>query len=182
MIQKLTFITGNAMKAEYVAKWLGHPVAHHKLDLDELQSLDARTVVEHKAHQAYATLKQPVLVEDTSLTFHALGRLPGTLIKWFLEELGSDGLCKLLEPYGDRSATAMALFGLCDGKEMHFFEGVVDGHIAPVPRGRTGFGWNPIFIPENHTKTFAELTDEEMRPLNHRGRALEKLAAYLQNA
>src|SRR6476469_6425452 len=91
----LVFITGNQNKADFLAKWLGMPVKHHKLDLDELQSLDLHQIVEHKARQAYTIIKQPVLVEDASLTFTAMGRLPGTFIKWFIEEIGYDGLLKL---------------------------------------------------------------------------------------
>lgn len=76
MLQKITFITGNAKKAEYLEKYLGFPVAHEKLDLDEIQSLDLREIVEHKAKQAYEKIGSPVLVEDVSLEFTALGRLP----------------------------------------------------------------------------------------------------------
>lgn len=177
-MKDLVFITGNQYKADYLAKWLGHPVKHHKLDLDELQTLDVHEIVAHKASQAYKLLQQPVLVEDTTLTFHVLGRLPGTLIKWFLQELGPAGLCRLLDNLDDRRATATATFGLYDGKQLRLFEGMAKGEIAKRPRGE-GFGWNPIFIPENHSKTFAEMTDEEMQPLNHRGRALQKLHDFL---
>lgn len=72
----VTFITGNQNKADYLAKYLGFPVAHQKIHLDELQSLSLREIVEHKVKQAYDIIKKPVLVEDVSLEFSALGRLP----------------------------------------------------------------------------------------------------------
>jgi inosine/xanthosine triphosphate pyrophosphatase family protein len=75
-MQSITFITGNQKKADYLAQYLGIEVQHEKLDLDEIQSLDLREVVEHKVRQAYEMVKKPVLVEDTSLTFVALGKLP----------------------------------------------------------------------------------------------------------
>jgi non-canonical purine NTP pyrophosphatase (RdgB/HAM1 family) len=178
-MNEIVFITGNLKKAEYTAKWLDRPLAHRKIDLDELQSLDAREVAMHKARQAYEHIRQPVLVEDTSLTFHALGRLPGTLIKWFLQELGSEGLCKILRDYTDRSATATATYALYDGVDLKIFEGTVQGKVAQAPSGSGGFGWDVIFIPENETKTLADMTDDEMRPFNHRARALEKLHAFL---
>ena len=78
----VTFITGNQNKADYFSKYLGFPVNHHKVDLDEIQSLDLREVVKHKLLQAYDEIKSPVIVEDVSLEFEALGRLPGTFIKF----------------------------------------------------------------------------------------------------
>ncbi|MEK7153184.1 MAG: non-canonical purine NTP pyrophosphatase, partial [Patescibacteria group bacterium] len=92
-----TFISGNQHKVDYLAKWLGRPIEYQKIDLDEIQSLDLKAVAEHKVRQAYAILKRPVLVEDVGFTFEAMGRLPGPLIKWFLEELGVAGLCNLAD-------------------------------------------------------------------------------------
>jgi len=83
-VNDIEFITGNQHKADYLAKWLGMPINHQKVDLTEIQSLDLHEVVEHKVREAYRIIQKSVLVEDVSLTFHALGRLPGTLVKWFL--------------------------------------------------------------------------------------------------
>ena len=83
----VTFITGNQNKAAYFSKYLGFPVNHHKFDLDEIQSLDLREVVKHKLLQAYDEIKSPVIVEDVSLEFEALGRLTGTFIKFYVEEV-----------------------------------------------------------------------------------------------
>ena len=58
-MKEVTFITGNQKKADYLAKYLGFPVKHHKLDLDEIQSLDLREIVEHKMRQAYEAVKGP---------------------------------------------------------------------------------------------------------------------------
>lgn len=75
-MQPITFITGNQKKAEYLAKYLHFPVGYQKINLDEIQSLDLREIVEHKVRQAYEIIKTPVLVEDVSLEFTALGRIP----------------------------------------------------------------------------------------------------------
>ena len=83
----ITFITGNQDKADYLAKYLGHPVDHLKLDLDEIQSLELKEIVEHKVRQAYEKVKKPVIVEDVSLEFEALGGLPGPFIKFFVEKV-----------------------------------------------------------------------------------------------
>lgn len=182
----LVFITGNQAKADYLAKWLGHDVDHQKVDLEEIQSLDSREVIEHKARGAYALVQKPVLVEDVSLSFSAFGgKLPGTYIKWFLSEVGNEGMLKMLEGFTDRTATASVMYGLFDGTQLHTFEGRVEGVIAPEMRVGDGDGWhgslswNSIFIPNGSTKTYAEMSDEELRPVSHRGLAIEKLAAFL---
>jgi len=178
-IDLLTFITGNPGKAEQLARHLEYPVAHQKLDLPEIQSLDLKEIVEHKAKEAYKQIQKPVLVEDTSLTFSALGKLPGPLIKWFLTELDNIGLCKLLDGYTDRSAYAEVCFGLYNGKELQIFEGGVKGVISESPRGKRGFGWDPIFIPGGSTKTWGEMTPEEQKETSMRRMALKKLEAFL---
>ncbi len=178
-MDRLTFITGNAAKAEQLAYHLEIPVDHQKVDLPEIQSLDLREIVEHKARGAYAIIGKPVLVEDTALTFHALGRLPGPLIKWFLTELDNPGLARLLDGYEDRSATAEVLFGLYDGQELKTFRGHMAGRVADQARGERGFGWDPIFVPEGHEKTWGEMTMEEQKATSMRRIALKKLEAEL---
>ena len=79
----VTFITGNRIKAEHLARHLDYPINHQSIDLDEIQSLDPNEIVTHKVRQAYSLIKRPVLVEDVSLIFNALGKLPGPFIKWF---------------------------------------------------------------------------------------------------
>lgn len=66
--------------------------------------------------------------------FHALGKLPGPLIKWFLQELDNEGLCRLLDNYSDRSATASVLFGCYDGARLSTFTAEAAGSIAEQPR------------------------------------------------
>ena len=122
-MNKLTFITGNAGKAKYLSDYFHLPVEHIRLDLHEIQSLNLKEVVEDKAKRAYEIVKSPVLVEDVSLVFRGLKELPGPLIKWFLETMGNDGLCKLLDAFEDRSAYAEVEFAICDGSGVHTFSG-----------------------------------------------------------
>lgn len=179
MSHNLTFITGNAAKAKYLSEHFHLPIPHVKLDLPEIQSLDLNAVVEDKARRAYGIIKSPVLVEDVSLSFTALQSLPGPLIKWFLEALGNDGLCTMLNTHHDRSAVAKVAFAVCDESGVHVFDGAVEGTIAPTPRGETNFGWDPIFIPNGYTKTWAEMTPNEKHETSMRKIALEKLTTFL---
>ena len=180
MRAKPTFITSNASKAEQLSWHLGIEVAHQAAEVPEIQSLDPAEVVEHKARAAFETVQGPVLVEDTSLVFHALGKLPGPLIKWFLQELGNDGLCRLLNGYGSRSATAAVIFGYYDGQQLLTFWGVKQGEIAAHPRGASGFGWDPIFVPEGDSKTWGEMSKDEQTQTSIRKVALLKFERYLQ--
>lgn len=158
----VTFITGNQGKADFLAKHLGIDIPHKKVELDELQSLDLHEIVEHKVKQAYMKIKKPVLVEDVSFTFDAMGRLPGPFVKWFLEELGNEGICDLLTRYSNHSATGYVCFGYFDGKLIKFFDGKVEGSVPERPRGSNGFGWDSIFIPKGTNKTYAEMNEEEV--------------------
>jgi non-canonical purine NTP pyrophosphatase (RdgB/HAM1 family) len=96
-MQSIIFITGNQKKADNLSRLIGIPVDHIKLDLDEIQSLNLREVVEHKARQAYAKVQKPIIVEDVALEFEALGRIPGTFIKFFIEEMSLEDICRLLD-------------------------------------------------------------------------------------
>lgn len=180
-MKNITFITGNAAKAEQLGRHLDHPVAYKKLDLPEIQSLNLREIIQHKTREAFEQVGDTVLVEDTSLTFKALGKLPGPLIKWFLTELDNGGLCKILNSYEDRSALAEVCFGLYDGSDLKIFEGQAEGIIADTPRGERGFGWDPVFIPKGHEKTWGEMDIEEQKETSMRRIALLKLEAYLKN-
>jgi len=177
----LTFITGNEGKVRELGLHFDHPVSHQKLDIEEIQSLDLRTVATEKARAAYAQLGSPVLVEDVGLTFHALGALPGPLIKWFLEELGNDGLVKLLDQQTDRSCTAAVCYALCDETGVQVFEGQVPGTVADTPRG-TGFGWGPIFIPDGYTETWGEMNQADRMKTSMRRIALTQLKEFLDQA
>jgi len=181
MTKDFVFITGNSYKAEYLSKWLGRPVTHRKIDLPEIQSLDPREVAEDKARRAYHLVEQPVLIDDVSLAITAMGRLPGTLIKWFLQEVGTAGIARMAAALDDQTATASMMYVLFDGTSFRFFEASVPGRIAPKPRGES-HGWNSIFIPQGHAKTFAELDDETFHAISHRGLAVRQLCDYLASA
>jgi XTP/dITP diphosphohydrolase len=159
-MKDVVFITGNQKKADYLTVLLGHPIEHVKVDLEEIQSLDLKEIVTHKLHQAYKEVNRPVLVEDVSFEFTALGKLPGTLIKWFLEELSTEGLCRLLDGK-ERAATARCVFGYYDGYTETYFQGGMSGTVPEHPSGEGGYGWDPVFIPEGYSVTRAELSKED---------------------
>jgi len=176
----LVFITGNQNKADYLAKLLGMPISHQKVDLDEIQSLDLRAITEHKVRQAYALVKKPVLVEDVGFSIDALGRLPGPFIKWFIEEIGLAGICRLGDGLPDRSATASCCYGYYDGEELKLIYNERQGTLADEPRGDAGFGWNPIFIPADETLTLGEMSEEAFQKQYLRNKPIQALGEFLR--
>ena len=175
----LYFITGNAGKAKYLSDYFDFRVEHKKLDLPEIQSLDLAEIVADKARRAYEIIGRPVLVEDVSLIFKALDKLPGPLIKWFYETLGNKGLCDLLNRYEDKRAMAEVNFALCVKWEVKIFSGSCEGRISDKPKGKSGFGWDPVFIPNGFAKTWAEMSADEKHRTSMRRIALEKLKDFL---
>lgn len=174
------FITGNEHKAKQLSDWLGIEIPHQKVDLDEIQSLDLKEVVEHKARQAFEIVKQPVLVEDVAMVFAAFNQLPGPFVKWFEKGSSLVTMCHMLDGFDDRSAEAHTMYGLYDGQALHMFEGIMRGSISKEPRGNGGFGFDSIFINDGQTKTRAELDIETYGSTSYRQEALAKLREYLQ--
>lgn len=154
---------------------------HRELDLDEVQDLDVKRVAIEKAKTAYKIVQGPVLVEDISLTFNELGgKLPGPFIKFFMSAVGNQGLCDLIKGK-DRGARAEVVYALCTGKKTYTFSGVRYGTIGKKPKGKTNFGWDPIFTPRGETRTFAQMTSEEKHKKATRGLALKKLKQFLHH-
>jgi inosine triphosphate pyrophosphatase len=179
-MKELTFITGNQAKADYLAQYLELPVRHQKIDQEEIQSLHLQEIAEHKAKTAYEHVHGPVIVEDVALEFVALGRLPGTFIRWFIEELGLEGLCALVDGK-ERAAVARCALVYFDGVTLQAFEGSLQGSIATGPASERGFGWDSIFIPEGYRVTRASLSEADYKKTYLIIKPLAQLKAFLES-
>ncbi|KZV86001.1 Maf/Ham1 [Exidia glandulosa HHB12029] len=183
---KVVFVTGNANKLKEVRAILaaGEPieVESQSLDIPELQG-STQEVSREKCRMAAEKIGGPCITEDTALCFKALNGLPGVYIKWFLKELGHEGLNKLLVGFDTTEATAVCTFAYSagPGHEPILFEGKTDGHIVPA-RGDGKFGWDPVFQPlEGGGLTYAEMDPAAKNEISHRFRALDLLREYLKN-
>jgi non-canonical purine NTP pyrophosphatase (RdgB/HAM1 family) len=136
--------------------------------------------VAHKARQAFELIGSPVIVEDTKLSFNALGSLPGPFIKWFLDELDVVGLCRMLDGYSDRGAVAGAAIAFFDGKTMEIFERELAGTIAKQPVGTSGFGWNRIFIPAGSDMTLGQMEESEFQKYYAQVKPFDAVAEFLK--
>lgn len=153
----VVFVTGNPNKAKYFSELVGVSIEHHPADVSEIQSLDLVEIAVHKAKEAYKQLNKPVIVEDAGVYINSMGKLPGPFIKWFIQEIGLEGLCRITGSFEDRSAVASDAFVYFDGREMKYFQGQLSGQISNRPRGSGGYDWDQIFIPDGINKTLAEL-------------------------
>ncbi len=180
MKPKLLFITGSQKKADYLAKYLGFPVDHVKIDLDEIQSMDLKEIVEYKARQAFAKVKVPVIVEDVSLEIESLGRLPGPFIRFFIEQMSLEDICSIVGNK-TRKATAKCVFGYFDGETLELFEGGLEGEIALEPSGENGFGFDKIFIPKGYSETRASLGEEDDKKTYLQIKPFEKVKNFLES-
>ena len=180
---KAIFVTSNENKLREAREILGVQIEGVSLDLPEPQALRVEDVAVEKARAARAALgdpPHPVLVEDSGLVFGAWNGLPGALTKWFLLSVGNEGLLKMLAPYEERSARAVCALALAPpDANAQVFVGEVPGRIAPAARGESGFGWDPIFVPEMPgAETYAELGARKNED-SHRARAFRAARATL---
>lgn len=174
------FITGSEEKFRE-AKAIIPELEQLDLDLIEVQSIDAKQVIEAKLKEASKHRSGNFVVEDTSLYLNNLKGLPGPLIKWFMKTIGNDGLAEIAQKIGnDKKAVAKTIIGYSDGDKVSFFEGIILGNIV-TPRGENGFGWDAIFQPENSNKTFGEMTNEEKNSISMRKIAFNKLNDFIKN-
>lgn len=149
------------------------------------------TLVENARLKAQAICRatgRAAVADDTGLEVHALGGAPGVYSARYAGEHAtySDNVAKLLEalagtPAADRRArfVAVAFVSFPDSSEI-WAQGSVDGRIAEEARGTGGFGYDPLFVPdEGHGRTFAEMSPAEKHAFSHRGRAFRELAVRL---
>lgn len=174
----LTFITGNDNKFNEVKAILPE-IEQVDIDLPEIQSLDPQEIVEFKIKAAKEIMPGNFIIEDTSLYLEGLHNLPGPLIRWFMKAMGRDGLAKAAINSGNTRAEARTIIGYVDDAgNSHYFEGSIAGNIV-MPLGETSFGWDPIFLPDGHESTFAEMGREEKNEISMRRQAAQKLADFL---
>ncbi|OJT15504.1 Inosine triphosphate pyrophosphatase [Trametes pubescens] len=180
---RITFVTGNAGKLREVRQILGAAnidVVSQELDIPEIQGTTGE-IATAKCRRAAELLGGPCITEDTALCFEAMNGLPGPYIKFFLKELGHDGLNNMLVGFPTKAAYALCTFAYSAGPQWEpiLFEGRTDGQIVPA-RGEGNFGWDACFEPKGFEQTYAEMPAELKNQISHRGRALEILVKYLR--
>ena len=190
-MKKLVFATNNAHKLEEIRAILGD-----KVEILSLNDINCHADIPETADtlQGNAALKAQYIYEnygldcfadDTGLEVEALNGAPGIYSARYAGGEGHDSeanMKKLLSEMQDkdnrkaRFRTVICLIE--DGKE-HFFEGIVNGSIIRERKGGAGFGYDPVFMPDGYSETFAEMGNDEKNKISHRARAVQKLCEYL---
>lgn len=124
--------------------------------------------------------------EDTGLETKALNGEPGVKSARYAGEnrdfaANIKKLLSRLKGKNDRTARFKTIISLIFNGVEYQFEGICNGQITSTPRGEGGFGYDPVFIPENATITFAEMSMEEKNKYSHRAKAMEQLILFLMS-
>lgn len=176
------FVTSNAGKCAEMRELLtGFDLRQKNVPYPEIQAEDLETVARFGLQWLQDTVEAPFMLEDAGLFIDALHGFPGVYSAYVFGTLGNRGILRLLEGVENRRAVFQSVIGLYDG-EMHVFTGACAGSVAREERGDQGFGYDPLFIPEGSTRTFAQMTPAEKNARSHRGRAARQVLTYLQKA
>ena len=193
MKRKLVFATNNAHKLEEVAAILGDQVELLSLndigcqaDIPETaETLEGNALL--KSSYIYKNYHLDCFADDTGLEVETLNGAPGVYSARYAGGEGHDAQANMLkllhelDGKDNRKAqfrTAISL--ILDGKE-YLFEGVIKGEIIKEKRGDSGFGYDPVFMPEGYDRTFAELGNDIKNQISHRALAVQKLCEFLQS-
>jgi XTP/dITP diphosphohydrolase len=181
---KVLFATGNMGKLKEVkSKFEAHGIEVVHLDdrYPELQVDTLEEVVEWGLDWLWKRHKKPLMIDDSGLFIDSLKGYPGVYSAYVFKTLGCEGILNLLEGKKDRSAEFRCCAGYIDSKgEKTLVAGKVKGKIITEKKGTGGFGYDPIFVPDGHEKTFAQMSTDEKNSISHRGRAFDLLAGKIK--
>lgn len=189
---KLVFATHNKNKAKEIASLLPSNFEILTLsDLDLQEEIpETENTLEGNAELKAAYIKDnfglDCFADDTGLEVAALENAPGVRSARYAGEPANDDeniklLLKNLEPHQDRSAQFRTFICLKIGNQTYHFEGIIKGTITQKCIGNKGFGYDPIFVPEGFTNTFAEMDLLDKNNISHRGKAIKKMVDFLSS-
>lgn len=192
MRRKLVFATNNAHKLDEIRAILGDEIEIVSLadigchtDIPETaDTLEGNAL--QKARYVYEHYHCDCFADDTGLEVEALDGAPGVHTARYADpdrhdpEANTRKLLDALKEKSSRRAQFRTVIALILNGEEHLFDGRVEGSIATEKRGTEGFGYDPVFIPEDSGKTFAELGVEAKNRISHRARAVARLCEFLR--
>jgi XTP/dITP diphosphohydrolase len=189
---KLVFASNNEHKIREIRSILGEGfnlLSLRDIDMDEDIPENEPTIEGNalaKAWHIHTATGLDVFADDTGLEVDALGGKPGVHSARFAGENkdSSENIILLLSLLGNnenRKARFRTVIALILKNKEYLFEGIVTGTIIKEKRGTGGFGYDPVFIPDQKSETFAEMDPDEKNHISHRGRAVAKLAHFLKH-
>ena len=189
--QLLYFITENIHKYDEISKIflkekMNFQLKHCQLKTIEIQAESNKDVAIFKLKSVKTKIDGSFFIEDAGFFVdEPLKGFPGVYSSYVFKTIGNEGILKLINDFSHTKAHFSAIIALYFKPKDHifFFEGSVDGKVSNKIRGDNGFGFDPIFIPnEVPNKTFGEMSTEEKNKISHRGLALKKLIDFLKKS
>lgn len=164
-MKQITLVTGNMAKLISTRQFLepyGIKVDNIKMDTTEIQCDSIEEIAAFSAKEASDKLKCTVLKNDTGFFIEALDGFPGPYTHYVMERIGTDGILKLMRGITNRKAYYKEAFAYCEyGKKPVIFTSITKGKLAIRKSGKYGMRIDPIFIPDNYTKTMAHYNEDE---------------------
>ncbi len=190
-MHELIFVTNNRHKLSEIRQIAGSEFRINSLaeigfteDIEETaETLEGNALI--KARHIHALTGADCFADDTGLEVDALGGAPGVYSARYAGEKATyaDNVNKILAAMGgmeNRRARFRTVIALILENREYLFDGKVEGTIISEPRGSEGFGYDPVFLPEGQSETFAEMNADRKNGISHRGQAVEALMRFLR--
>ncbi len=164
-------------EARDVLAEMGIKLEYMEVERVEIQADDPADIASYSLDQIQEV--KPFLVEDAGFYIEHYNGFPGPYSSYVLQKVRLPGVLKLMEGIDDRRASFKSVVAYKHGEEKRFFRGFVTGSVSLSVRGTGGFGYDPIFIPdEGDGSTFGEMAADEKNALSHRARAFRSFGAW----
>jgi len=160
----------------------GYEIEHVKAEYPEVQADTLEDTIVPGLEWLMARHRRPMFIDDSGLFVDALKGFPGVYSSYVFRTVGCDGILRLMEGVEDRRARFEGCIGyMAPDAEPFVAKGVALGSISQAMAGTGGFGYDPIFVPEGPTRTYAQLDVSEKNTMSHRGRAMARFLEELPN-
>jgi XTP/dITP diphosphohydrolase len=152
----------------------GYELEHIKTVYPEIQADSLEITIIPGLQWAMSKFDRPIMIDDSGLFIDALKGFPGVYSSYVFKTVGNEGILSLMRDEKQRTARFECCIGfMMPGKGPFIAKGIAKGSIATKKSGTSGFGYDPIFMHEGHSRTYAELQIDEKNKISHRGRAIE---------
>jgi len=183
-MRKLYFITGNQGKFTEAKRKLSNldiTLIQKNLGYPEIQAETLEEVASYGVVDIKKRFQGSFILEDAGLFINTFNGFPGVYSKYVHSTIGCKGILDLMKDVSDRKALFKSVYAYSEpNKKPKYFFGECSGIICSIEQGKGGFGYDPIFIPNNETHTFAEMNVDDKNRYSHRGQALNKLINFLK--
>lgn len=180
----ITFVTSNRHKfreVEIIFNRHSRQLQWKEMKYEEIQADTTEEVSLNSCEKLRGRIEGDFFIEDTGLFIDHLNGFPGVYSSYVEKTIGNEGILKLLAE-SPREGNFKTVITASLGGEIMQFKGILRGSISLEPRGKEGFGYDPIFVPEGEKETLSEMSSEMKSTLSHRYKAVAGLLDYLSGS